>query len=147
MLCLFNNPHTRKPNIMASKAMVDAQSSVPECVAVGVVDVDSGLLLDVKTVDSHPSEVLDLVAAATGDLFQGPNVTAIENSFKKMRGVTSDERYFQEIIVNSSNLIHVFIRMKKKRSQVAVFVCRNSANIGMVLSKARLSMPSLEAAI
>ncbi len=130
---------------MAAKAVQDAQASVPECVAVGVVDIDSGLLLDIKTVDSHPSEVLDLVAAATGDLFAGPNVTAIENSFKKIRGVTSDDRYFQEIIVNSTNLIHVFARMKKKQSQVVVFVCRNSANIGMVLSKARLCMPTLEA--
>lgn len=132
---------------MASKTLVDAQNTVPECVAVGVIDVDTGLLLDVKTVDSHPSEVLDLVAAATSDLFQGPNVTAIENLFKKMRGVTSDERYFQEIIVNSNNLIHVFLRMKNKRSQVAVFVCRNTANIGMVLSKSRQSLQTLEAAI
>jgi O-phosphoseryl-tRNA(Cys) synthetase len=132
---------------MPHKAINDAQTSVPECVAIGVVDVDSGLLLDVKTVDSHPSEVLDLVAAATGDLFQGPNVTAIENSFKKMRGVNTDVRYFQEIIVNSNNLIHVFLRMKQKKSQVVVFVCRNSANIGMVLSKARLALPSIEAAI
>jgi hypothetical protein len=132
---------------MPSKVVQEAQSSVPECLAIGVVDVESGLLLDVKTVDSHPGEVLDLVAAATGDLFQGPNVTAIENAFKKIRGVNDNQRYFQEIIVNSTHLIHVFIRMKKKQSQVAVFVCRNSANIGMVLSKARLVMPSLEAAI
>lgn len=130
---------------MAAKAVVEAQALVPDCVAIGVVDVESGLLLDVKTVDSHPSDVLDLVAAATGDLFQGPNVSAIENHFKKARGVSSDARYFQEIIVNSTHLIHVFIRMKKKQSQVVVFVCRNTANIGMVLSKARLAMPSLEA--
>jgi hypothetical protein len=132
---------------MTVKAVLDAQAMVPECVAVGVVDVGSGLLLDVKTVDSHPSEVLDLVAAATGDLFQGPNVSAIENHFKKARGGTAEQRYFQEIIVNSTHLIHVFIRMKKKQSQVAVFVCRNTANIGMVLSKARLAMPALEASI
>lgn len=131
---------------MAAKVIQDVQNTVPECVAVGVVDVDSGLLLDVKTVDSHPSEVLDLVAAATGDLFQGPNVAAIETHFKKARGVTSADHYFQEIIVNSTNLIHVFLRMKKKQSQVAVFVCRNTANIGMVLSKARLGLPTLEAA-
>lgn len=130
---------------MAAKAVVEAQALVPDCVAIGVVDVESGLLLDVKTVDSHPSDVLDLVAAATGDLFQGPNVSAIENHFKKARGVSSDARYFQEIIVNSTHLIHVFIRMKKKQSQVVVFVCRNTANIGMVLSKARLALPSLEA--
>lgn len=132
---------------MPSKALIDAQSQVPECVAVGVVDTDSGLLLDVKTVDSHPSAVLDLVAAATADLFQGPNVVAIENAFKAARGVTSSEHYFREIIVNSTNLIHVFLRMAKKEHQVVVFVCRNTANIGMALAKARLALPVIEAAI
>ena len=64
------------------KALATAQTEVPECVAAGYVDMVSGLLLGVKTVDSHPSEVLDLVAAATGDLFQGKNVSEIERLFE-----------------------------------------------------------------
>ena len=43
--------------------------------AASYVDIESGMLLAVKTVDSHLAEVLNLVAAATADLFQGPNVT------------------------------------------------------------------------
>jgi hypothetical protein len=38
-------------------------------------------------VGSHPQEVLDLVSAATADLFQGPNVTAIENMFKSIGSI------------------------------------------------------------
>jgi len=30
------------------------------------------MLLGVKTVDSHPSEVMDLLAAATADRFRAP---------------------------------------------------------------------------
>ena len=51
---------------------------IPECVAAGYVDMATGMLLAVRTIDSHPREVLDLVAAATADLFQGSTVTAIE---------------------------------------------------------------------
>ena len=65
----------------------EIQNTVPECVAVGVVDMGTGMLLGVKTVDSHPSEVLDLVAAATSDIFQGSNVATIEQMFRKSRGV------------------------------------------------------------
>lgn len=57
------------------KALVQAQSDIPECVASGYVDMSTGMLLGVKTVDSHPSEVLDLVAAATGDLFRGATLS------------------------------------------------------------------------
>ncbi len=129
-------------------ALQRAMTAVPECVAAGLVDLASGMVLSIKTVDSHPSEVFDFLAAATTDLFQGPNVVAIEKIFKKSRGLpeTVDHHYFQEIIVNSENLIHIFIRGKKQQ-QVVCFVCRKGANLGMVLTKARTGMPDVEAAI
>lgn len=129
-------------------ALQKAVSSVPECVAAGYIDMSSGMLLGVKTVDSHPGEVMDLLAAATADLFQGTNVTTIESIFKKARGLAADSHhYFQEIIVNSDNLLHVFLRGKSTQEQVACFVCRKSANLGMVLTKARMAMPELESAV
>lgn len=136
---------------MASKldlACTRAQTSVPDCVASGYVDMGSGMLLGFKTVDSHPREVLDLVSAATADLFQGSNVTSIEKLFKKARGVKDDGgHYFQEIVVMSENLLHVFLRSKRYPEHAAVFVCRKSANIGMALTKARLAMPDLESSV
>lgn len=129
-------------------ALANAQKSVPECVAVGFVDMKTGMLLGVKTVDSHPQEILDLVAAATGDLFQGTNVAAIEKMFKQTRGVKDDgSHYFQEIIVLSDNLLHVFQRCKKNVDMVLVCVCRVSANLGMVLAKSRASLGSIESAL
>lgn len=129
------------------QALVKAQQQVPECVAAGLVDMTTGMLLGVKTVDSHPQEVLDLVAAATGEIFQGPNVAAIEKLFKRTRGVPNDNHhYFQEILINSDNLIHVFQRCKKNENLVLVVVCRISANLGMVLTKSRGVLPTVEAA-
>jgi hypothetical protein len=130
------------------KTLGAARAEIPECVAAGYVDLTSGFLLGVKTVDSHPSEVLDLVAAATGDLFQGKNVVSIENLFKRSRGLPTDgPHYFNEIIVNSTNLIHVFIRSKRNANHVGVFVCRASANIGMVLVRSRAAMTGLEGSV
>lgn len=127
------------------KALSTAQSEIPECVAAGYVDMASGLLLGVKTVDSHPGEVLDLVAAATGDLFQGKNVTEIERLFDKSRGIQDrNHHYFNEIVVFSTNLIHVFVRSKKNPDHVSVFVTRISANVGMVLVRSRAAAASLE---
>lgn len=129
-------------------ALNAASQSVPECVAAGYVDMSTGMLLSVKTVDSHPSEVLDLVSAATADLFQGTNVVAIERMFKKTRGLSDDgHHYFQEIIVFSDNLLHVFMRGKTYKDHAVVFVCRKNANIGMVLAKSRISLPKIEASL
>jgi hypothetical protein len=128
-------------------AIEKATSGIPECLAAGYVDIGSGLLLGIKTVDSHPTAVIDLVAAATADLFQGPNVSAVEAIFKKARGVENNRHYFQEIIVNSDNMIHIFLRGKKYSDYVAVFVCRNTANIGLALARSRLALPTIEAAM
>lgn len=130
------------------KAIEAAQAQVPECLAIGYVDMQTGMLLGVKTVDSHPSEVLDLVAAATADLFQGPTVVTIEKHFKQARGLPQDdEHYFQELAVWSRNLLHVFLRGKKHANHATVFVCRSSANVGMVLAKSRMVHSSIEAAV
>jgi hypothetical protein len=129
------------------KEVQNAIPQIPECIAAGYVDVGTGMLLSVKSVDSHPGEVMDLLAAATGDLFQGPNVVAIEDIFKKARGSDSQDHYFQEMVVLSDNLVHVFLRGKTYTDHVATFVCRKSVNLGMALTKARMAMPKLEAAL
>jgi predicted regulator of Ras-like GTPase activity (Roadblock/LC7/MglB family) len=113
------------------------RQEVPECLASGVVDLATGMLLTYETTDSHPSEVLDLLAGATLELFQGRTVTMIEDLFKERRGVNSAERYFQEILVNSSNLTHLFIRNNVNEDIVVVVVCPKSANIGMLFAAAR----------
>jgi hypothetical protein len=126
-------------------ALQTAISSIPECLAAGFIDLSSGMLLGIRSVDSQPTEVVELLAAATADLYQGTNVQMIESMFKKARGLQDDgTHYFQEIIINSDNLIHVFLR-GKNQEQVACFVCRKSANLGMAITKARGSMQAIEA--
>jgi len=130
-----------------NNALQTAIASIPECLAAGYIDLSSGMLLGIKSVDSQPAEVVELLAAATADLYQGPNVRLIETIFKKARGLKDDSHhYFQEFIVNSDNLIHIFLR-GKNQEQVACFVCRKSANLGMALTKSRSAMPSLEASV
>lgn len=120
-------------------------SSVPDCVAAGVIDLSSGMILGLRTVESHPREVIDLLAAATADMFEGSNVKTIEELFRRSRGIPENgAHYFQEIIVNSENLIHVFIRGQRFPEYVTTFVCRRSANLGMALTKARFGIREIE---
>jgi hypothetical protein len=71
----------------------------------------------------------------------------LERLFRKSRGQAEDgAHYFNEIVVFSTNLIHVFMRSKKRRDQAMVFVCRASANVGMVIAKSRVAAPDVDAA-
>lgn len=120
-----------------------AASAVDGCVAIGYVNIASGELLGVSTVDSHPNEVLALVANATADLFMGHTILEIEETFKRARRTNTSRHYFQEIIVNSDNLIHFFLRQSDNQNQVAVFVCKNKVLLGMALNQARGTMQDL----
>jgi len=127
------------------QAIAKSLGEIPECLAGGYVDLSTGMLLGIKTVDSHPQEVMDILAAATADLFQGPNVSTIESLFKKARGVADDgHHYFQEIVIMSDNLVHIFMRMKNNEEHVLAFVCRKSVNLGMALTKSRQAMVGME---
>jgi hypothetical protein len=129
-------------------ALTNTQKTVPECVSVGLVDMKTGMLLGIKTAAPYPQEILDLAAAATGDLFQGSNVTMIETMFRKHRGMKEDgHHYFREIIILSDNHMHVFQRCKTNEDLVLVTVTRNSANLGMVIAKSRAALAAVEAAV
>ena len=141
--------HRRMESMMSlDNVLKKVQAAVPECLAAGVVDMETGMLLSMRTVDSHPSEVLDMLAAATGELFQGENVTTIESTFKRIRGVKDDNHhYFHEIVIFSDNLLHLFQRCKKNGNVVMVTVCRKKANLGMVMVKARGMMEEVDRSI
>jgi hypothetical protein len=121
----------------AETIVAKALAEVPKAVAAGITDMGTGMLLAYKTVDSHPQGVLDLLAAATKDLYEGDSVMNIEKTFKKVRGDNSTDHYFQEIIVNSKNLIHVFARLKSNQAMVLTVVTRAEANLGLVVAKSR----------
>ncbi len=131
-----------------NQALSEVTKQVPDCVAAGFVDMSTGMILGIKTLDSHPQEVIDVLAAATGDLFQGSNVVTIERLFKKSRGLPDSDNlhFFQEFVATSQNLIHIFIRGKRDANTALVTVCRVSANLGMVLTKSRQALAAVEQA-
>ena len=95
------------------------------------------MLLAVKTTDSHPQEIMDMLVAATKELFEGDMSMMIDKTFKKSRGDSNTDPYFQEIIVNTKNLIHLFMRVPSMPQIVATVVCRIDANLGLVVTKGR----------
>ncbi len=126
------------------EAFQNAISAVPECVASGCVDMSTGMLLGSQTSDTHSQASLDVVAAATAELFGGASVHEIEALFRKARGTSENNGHFyQEIVVFSEKLVHVFLRTRNYPEHVVVFVCRKEANPGIVMAKTRMVLDSV----
>jgi hypothetical protein len=105
------------------------------------------MLLGVDTVDDHPREVLDMLAAATFDLFQGRAVSTIEDVWNRRRGQDYHVHYFEEILVNSRNLVHLFMRGTASVNIVTAVICRRTVNVGMLFAQARVVMRQLDEAL
>lgn len=122
--------------------------SVPECVAAAYVDMSTGLLLSVAYLGNFSHEHFEYVAAKTGDIFQGPGITALEEQVRRWRKQANDGRhYIQEIFIVSDNQLHVFMRCKNNTDHAIVFITRKNAAVGMVIAKARFSLEALEKAL
>ncbi len=128
-------------------ALQTSIETIPECLAAGYIDMESGMLLGVQTTETQPDDVLEALATATADLFQGQSISEIEAKFKAESGHEGDGHYFQEIIVFSENLLHVFMRTKMYPEHVICYICRKSANPGMVLAKSKMNLERVSAAV
>lgn len=108
--------------------------------------MSTGMLLAVDTVDNHPREVLDIVAAATADLMQGRAVSRIEAIWRQRRGVTNGGHYFREVLINSEHFVHLFLRSDVNPDLVGIVVSASGVNVGMLIAQARQVMRELDSA-
>jgi hypothetical protein len=123
-----------------SNTIKQFRENVPDYVGCGFVDLSTGMLLDVDTVEAHPREILDVVAAATAHLFEGRNVVQIEGLWKQYRGQTEGGHYFKEILVNSDHLVHLFMRSTSDPDIVAAVICTREVRVGMLFAQVRQVM-------
>jgi hypothetical protein len=132
---------------LAVEHLVEAcRQDVPDCIGAGVVDLSTGMMLDSDTVDDHPGEVLEILAAATVDMFQGRAVREVEQMWKSRRGDSDDRHSFQEILINSTNLVHLFIRSRRYSDIAVTVVCRNTVKVGLLFAQARRIVRDFDAA-
>jgi DNA-binding response OmpR family regulator len=125
-------------------ACKEVVESVDGAVAAGVVDLDTGMLLGIYNASQYTSTLNEVVAAATMDLFRGPNVGRIEQMVRAHRGIPEDGgHYFEEVHVTSRNNFH-FAKTLKGGRAVMMLVTKKTTNIGMGWAQLKSKLPMVE---
>lgn len=125
-------------------ACKEVVNNVDGAVACGVVDLDTGMLLGIHNSAQYTQTLNEVVAAATMDLFRGPNVGRIEQMVRAHRGVPEDgAHYFQEVHITSANNYHFAKTMKGGRA-VMMLVTKKTTNIGMGWAQLKAALPIVE---
>src|SRR5690606_21502918 len=104
----------------------------------------TGMLLGIYNASQYTQTHNEVVAAATMDLFRGPNVVRTEQLVRAHRGVPEDgEHYFDEVFITSKHLYH-FAKVVKDGRAVVMLVTRKTTNLGMGWAQLKASIPTVE---
>jgi hypothetical protein len=122
-----------------------ARKAIPGCVAVGCIDTRLGLLLRVDVDQQEAQDQMDTVTAALGELFRASNAQAIEGVFRRIGDANADSApQLQQVFALSGSYIYVYQSLPTAPALVLATVCGASANLGMVLARARATLGELQ---
>ncbi|WP_394831290.1 response regulator [Pendulispora rubella] len=125
-------------------ACKEVVAKVDGAVACGVVDLDTGMLLGIHNGAAYTQTLNEIVAAATMDLFRGPNVGRIEQMVRAHRGLPENgAHYFQEIHITSEHNYH-FAKTLKQNRAVIMLVTKKTTNIGLGWAQLKAVIPIVE---
>ncbi len=128
-------------------ALSSAIETIPDCVAAGYVDMETGMLLGTSAEDSDSADALDHLALAVANLFQGRGVKGFEELLRTAQIDDVEHPGFGEIAVFSDDRLHIFLRTQKYPDHVVCYICRNNTNVGLALTKSHLSLGPVAAAV
>jgi hypothetical protein len=116
------------------------------CLAVGVIDLGSGMILGIYHIVPHFTQAyLDAVAAAAIDMFRGKTVRRVEQSLSEAYGVEIKDS-FEEIFISSSRVYHFMVVIKEKGA-VVIVVTKKTVNQGMGWAVLRSNLKLIETAL
>jgi len=118
------------------------RNAVPECLAAGVVDLPTGMLLAVRVDGDRRGSDLDLLATSAEMLFQGSRLPQLAQAFAE-----TGESTVQDVVVVSDGAAFIFQRCRRRPGVAVVTVSRASANLGMALARARQALAGVEASL
>ena len=128
-------------------ALTSAIETIPDCIAAGYVDMETGMLLGVEASDRESSDALENLALSVANLFQGRGAKGFEELLRSAEIGETEHPGFGEIAVFSNDRLHIFLRTQKYPDHVVCYICRDSANIGHALTKSHLSLGTVAAAV
>ncbi len=116
---------------------------VDDCLAVGVVDLNTGMLMGVyHSVPYFTQAYLDAVAAAAVEMFRGKNVRRVEEMLSQQRGEQIKDS-FEEIFISSPKVFH-FMATIRDKGAVVVMVTKKTVNQGMGWAAIRTNLNAIK---
>ena len=122
-------------------------SDVNGAIAVAVVDLSSGMPLQVyHRVSYFTQDYVDLVSAASVDMFRGRNVAKVEERLADQRNRPLSHS-IQEVLMTTEGTIHFMAVLPEKKDILALLVTNKKVSIGMGWAVLRNALPEISSLV
>ncbi|TQV66831.1 hypothetical protein [Aliiroseovarius halocynthiae] len=126
-------------------ALTAAMQSVPNCVAAGYIDMQTGFLLGLEGRDDDSMAALENMSTSIANLILGQGISAFEKLLSS--GEESQGSGFGEIAIYSGDRLYLLLRRADQPDHVVCFVSKGHTNVGLALAKSTSKMNMISAAV
>lgn len=126
-------------------ALTAAMQSVPNCVAAGYIDMQTGFLLGLEGRDDDSIAALENMSTSIANLILGKGVSAFEKLLSD--GDDAQDSGFGEIAIYSGDRLYLLLRHPDQPDHVVCFVSEGHTNVGMALAKSAAKMNMITTAV
>ncbi|SPF79229.1 hypothetical protein ALP8811_03167 [Aliiroseovarius pelagivivens] len=126
-------------------ALSAGMQTVPNCVAAGYLDMQTGFLLGIQGRDAESIAALEAMSTSIANLILGRGVHAIEQLLAD--GGNAQDAGFGEIAIYSGKRLYLLVRRPDQPDHVVCFVSDDHANVGLALAKSAANMNMISAAV
>jgi hypothetical protein len=133
---------------MLDTVLINAMSTIPNCVTIGVVDLASGTLLTIQSEESQPQELLNLMTTAITELFEAPLLRAFTQIYAgdASKAPVAGTQFTELLLLNDHH--SYFLLRGRLRPQIAVFVvAKKETPAGLLMMRAAAALPDVENAL
>jgi hypothetical protein len=130
---------------MLHEALRNAMSNIPNCIAVGAVDLTSGTLLALQAEEERPQEMLNVMTSTITELFEAPLLQA----FSEIYAASPDESpqrgtQFTELLLLNSFHNYLLLRGRKRQDLAIIVITKKDTSAGLLMLKGLAAMADIE---
>lgn len=132
---------------MLDDALQHAVLDIPNCIAIGAVDLTSGTLLALQSEQERPQEMLNVLTATITEMFEAPLLQAFAEIYAPAADDAARSNQFTELLLLNNHHNYLLLRGRKRQELAVIVITKKDTPAGLLMMKALAAMPGIENAL
>ena len=133
---------------MLDEVLRNAMAEIPNCIAVGAVDLGTGTLLSIQAEQERSQEMLNIMTSTVTELFEAPLLQAFSEIYAgKAKDGAEAKQQFTELLLLNDHHNYLLLRGQARKQLAVIMITTKDTQVGLLRMKALGAMPGIEKAV